>query len=184
MNILETHDLDEAQSFADECLAGREGAIIFVCDEAQVLTGQTNTMNKAKCEELGLSVTTALHIGGTLVCMPGDVVVCLTTWGRTDYAKKLTETFADWLAGYGLVGEDNNDVTMYGKKVVSWAGGSTAEGWYQSGVHFSIGPMNLDLVDAICTKPRKKTPGSLMEYHIGTEDVLEVIKENMGLWLK
>ena len=173
MIIIKTSDSGEVGRFIAGRLDGPESMLIHVAREPVVSTGQLNTLDLVECERRGLYVGKWEYLGGTIVVMPGDLSMCIVTWGESDLAQQIVDTVAEWLAGRGIeVTRDGNDVMAYGKKVVSWARATNRNGWCQSVVHFSVGPMDLDLVRAICTKPMVKVPGSLGKYGISANDIL------------
>ena len=154
MEIYKARTLTEAVNLSQECLSGHEGFIIYISDGPSVLTGAFNTLDREACKRLGLQVGEAPYHGGTIVNMPGDVSLCITTWGDSEIAREIVSMAAEWLEGLGVnVSRDSNDVLADGKKVISWARTMTLNGWCQSVVHFSVGKMDLKLVQEICTKP-------------------------------
>ena len=162
MEIIKTKDPTVFEQYAEECLAGHEGIIICINENPCVWTGQLPTIDKSVCEEKDLVIGTGRYLGGTIVNMKGDVSICHTSWGITDFAPDIVDKFADYLTERGIeVTRDENDVLAEGKKVLSWARATIVEGWTQSVIHFSVGKVNLKLIKAICTKPMEKQPGSL-----------------------
>lgn len=156
--------------------AARELLIVHVTERPLVLTGALNTLDLDACVRLGLAVGRAAYLGGSIVCMPGDLSLCRVSWGGSSWAPELVGAAAAWLTGRGIsVTRDGNDVLADERKVISWARATTREGWCQSVVHFSVGPMDLGLVRAVCTKPMAKTPGSLGEYGITAEEILQAL---------
>ena len=173
MDIYRTSDPAAAYRLSRECMAGHEGEIIVVNVAPCVWTGRLNTMDLSACAGRGLTVAYGEYLGGSIVCMPGDLSVMRVTFGSNEWAPELVDAAAAWLEGRGIaVTRDENDVLADGRKVISWARATGYEGWCQSVVHFSIGPMDLDLVRTVCTKPMTKVPGSLGEYGVTAEDVL------------
>lgn len=172
-----TSDPAEEYRLARECLSGTEAQIVVVNEAPCVWTGQFPTLDLGACARLGLTVAVGEYLGGSIVCMPGDLSVMQITFGRSDWAQTLAWDAFDWLTAQGLqTAKDGNDVLADGKKVVSWATATTYDGWCQSVVHFSIGPMDLSLVREICTKPMTKVPGSLGEYGITAEMLMQALE--------
>ncbi len=177
MDILRTTDPQEALRESKRLLAGAEGVIVCVNDDVFCETGPFETLNRRECERRGIYVAEAIYQGGTIVNMPGDLSICITTWGRSELAPRIVDRAAAWLADFAEISRDRNDVLADGRKVISWARATTIDGWCQSVAHFSVGPMDLALVAAICTKPMEKVPGALSEYGISAEDIWEIIKD-------
>lgn len=170
MDIYRTNELTRCLELSRE---KRELLIVHIAERPLVLTGALDTLDLSACARLGLALGRADYLGGSIVCMPGDLSLCRVSWGSDEWAPELVDAAAAWLEGRGIaVTRDENDVLADGQKVISWARATGYEGWCQSVVHFSIGPMDLDLVRAVCTKPMTKVPGSLGEYGVTAEDLI------------
>ena len=168
-----TADPKDAYRLALEGLAGDARLIVVQNDEVCVWTGAIQSFDLEECERRGIAVAYGEYIGGSIVCMPGDLSVMRIHWGTDDWIVEFGRRVYDWLAGLGLdVVRSDNDLLADGKKIFSWARATTKEGWCQSVAHFSIGPMDLELVKAICTKEMVKMPGALSDYGITAEDAL------------
>lgn len=181
MEILKTNNPVEFLAFAESCLDkqhGHEGLVIHVCEEPCVWTGALEwTLNAEECARRGLTVCKGRYLGGSIVNMPGDLSLCLTTWGDSEQAPLWVDKLAAYLERRGIaVTRDENDVLADGRKVLSWARATTLQGWCQSVVHCSVGKMDLELVRAICTKPMVKVPGSLAEFGITAEELLRELR--------
>lgn len=180
MEILKTKNPLEFLAFAESCLDktnGHEGLVIHICAEPCVWTGQLPTLDEAECKRRGLTVCRGRYLAGSIVNMPGDLSLCLTTWGDSEQAPQWVDKLAAYLDRRGIaITRDENDVLADGKKVISWARATTAEGWQQSVVHCSVGMMDLELVKAVCKKPMVKVPGSLAEYGITAEELLRELR--------
>ena len=167
---MQIHEATSAKDFVDyanECLdSGHSGVVIHVCDEMCVWTGQLGTLNWSECERLGLPVGQGQYLGGSIVNMLGDLSICITTWGNSELAPQIVDRMAEMLQSAGEVSRDENDVLLDGKKVLSWARATMITGWQQSVIHCSVGPVDLETIQAVCMKPMEKIPGSLKEYGI------------------
>lgn len=173
MNPIMIADAQEFAEFAYECVKGTPGFAFHIAKDNCVWTGRLDSLDRDACEDKGLCVGTGEYVGGSIVNMPGDLTVMLATHGQSSFAPDAIAAFADWLREKNLnVTQDENDVLVDGKKVASWARATMVNGMCQSCIHFSIGEMDLDLVQEICTKPMVKTPGALSEYGITADDIL------------
>ena len=186
MRIYKTTDPAEAVAFAAGCIGpeGHEGLDIFFNTGVFLQTGVTNTSDRDAARELGIPVWQAEHLGGSIVCFPGDLSLCLTTWGNRlpDFGEACMEAAEGLLREAGAaVARDSNDVLADGKKVASWARATTRDGWVQTVVHFSVNT-DLELIRHICTKPMKKIPGQLSDYGITANDILARIGPEMEAW--
>ncbi len=178
MKVQRTKRPEYFEAVANECLAGREGAIVCINEEPCVWTGELNTLDLAACKRHKLYVGQGKYLGGSIVNMPGDLSLCITTWGHSELAPRIVERAAAWLEKRGAaITRDENDVLADGKKVISWARATTIKGWCQSVVHFSVGSMDLELVREICTKPMVKEPGALSRYGVTAEMLWKEIKD-------
>lgn len=142
--------------------------------------GELLTYDPEEIEKRGLFLGKGQHLGGTIVNMPGDVSVCITTWGDSDLAPEIAAKLTNWLTEKGLnITTDGNDTLVEGKKVISWARATTVKGWCQGVVHASVGAIDLELVKAICTKPMEKVPGALSEYGITADDLVPIVEKEL-----
>ena len=187
MEIHETHDNAAAMEYAAGCLSRwHEGLDVFYNETTFLQTGVLETSDVAAAQAMGIPVWQAEHMGGSIVCFPGDLSLCLTTWGGSDFGERLFAATAEYLRGKGVeVTTDNNDVLVNGRKVMSWARGTTREGWCQTVAHYSV-HIDLDIIRQICTKDMEKTPGALSTYNITADElfedvVLPCINEEDGL---
>ena len=175
MTIYRAESAAAFEEYANRCLyPGREGCVYHVSPSVSVWTGQLATLDLAACERLGLEVGQGQYLGGSIVNMPGDLGICITTWGNSELAPQIVERMTERLRELGEVSMDENDILLDGKKVLSWARATTLQGWCQSVIHCSVGPMNLDLVREICTKPMKKVPGSLGDYGVTAKELWSI----------
>ena len=176
MKTYRTESLTEALHLVTEW--AEDIAIIHISKEPWVLTGKPVTLDLDACRKYRLQVGRAEYFGGTIVHAIGDLSIGINTWGRSDLAPQIFYDVKEWLQSRGLnISEDKNDLLVDDKKVVSWARVNLRSGWTQSGIHFSIGPVNLEMIKDICDKPMVKIPGSLGEYEITAEDILEEINK-------
>lgn len=176
MEIFKTHNPVEAMNYAKECLVdGHEGMDVFYNDTLFLQTGVLNTSNIERAKELGIPVWSAEHLGGSILCFPGDLSLCMTSWGDNKFGEDLMQLTVDYLKERNLnVTTDKNDILLDGKKVASWARATTINGWCQTVAHFSVN-VDVDLIRQICSKPMEKIPGALSEYGITAEDILPII---------
>lgn len=178
MRIQRTKRADYFESIANEYLAGREGIVVCINDNPCVWTGELDTLDLAACQKHNMYVGHGKYIGGSIVNMPGDLSICITTWGDSNLALQIVNKAATWLSERGVnITSDKNDILADEKKVISWAKATTLQGWCQSVVHFSVGQMDLDLIKEICTKPMIKEPGALSLYGLTAEMIWNEIKE-------
>lgn len=184
MEIFKVSDPKEAIAFAQRCLAeGKEGLDLFYNTDIFVQTGITHTADLDKARELGLPIWRAEHLGGTIICFPGDLSMCLVTWGNSmpDFGERSMEAVAELLEERGaVVTYDNNDVLADGKKVASWARATLVSGFVQTVLHFSVN-VDLELIKEICIKTMEKVPGALSDYGITADMIWQRIKKKTGI---
>lgn len=179
MEIIKAKSPLDFENYANECLKGHEGTVIYVHKENCVWSGLLkNTYDEEECKKRGLTVCFGRYYAGSIVNMPNDISVCITTWGKCDKGFEICKAVMELLKKQDIdVFFDVNDVIADGKKVASYCSVQQPSGWVQTVVHISIGEMNLDLVKAICTKPIKKIPGALSDYGIKTKDILKIVEK-------
>ena len=162
-------ELEAAKQLRD----GEDGLIVCVNQSVCVWSGVLPLYRRSFCAAHNIPVAAGEYIGGCIVCMPGDLSLIRTAWGSSDFATDLARRAAEMLVARGLsVSIDGNDVLVDGCKVISWASSMAQNGWSQNVIHFSIGPMDMELVRHVCAKPMMKTPGSLGVYGITAEMLL------------
>ena len=171
MKIYRTNNPQDFAALASEF--SEERLIIDIADTTCVWTGQLNTYDPEAVRKHGFAVGQGEYLGGTIVNFPGDLSLCLVTWGNTlpSFGEDCTGAILHMADGI----RDGNDILVDGKKVASWGRATTRDGWVQTVVHYSINT-DADLIREICTKPMEKEPGSLSEYGITAEDILEKLK--------
>ncbi len=179
MQILKTHDLEEAAKFADRCLTdGHEGLDLLLNLSSFIQTGELAMYDNKAVEDANIAVIwKAKHLGGTIVSFAGDFNLCLITWGDRypTFGIDCINIVAEMLSDRGVTTElDNNDLIANGKKVASWAKATLISGYVQTVAHFSIN-VDVDLVKQICVKPMLKVPGSLGIYGIDAEMICEKV---------
>lgn len=177
MNVLKTDDPAEFERFANECLReGHEGLVIHIGEKTCVWTGAlASTFDREYAEQIGLDIGQGMYLGGTIVCFPGDLSLCLTTWGRTQFGQECMDALEERLVQKGIsVSRHNNDLLADGKKVASWASSKQRTGWVQTVVHFSV---NVDgaTISRICTKPPSNPPGALSEYGMTANELMDMV---------
>lgn len=155
---------------------GRECFVYLINPVVCVWSGVPKYYSEQYCQEHNIDVEHAEYVGGSIVNMPGDLSICISTRGISDLAPRIVNYIVQWLEDKGLnLTRDANDILINGKKVISWTRAMTVSGYSQNVIHFSVGPMDLDLVKAICTKPMEKIPGSLLDYNITSFQILRQI---------
>ena len=182
MEIFRTSDPAEAMRFAQECLTGQKAGLdVFFNESVFLQTGVTNTSDKDAARALGIPVWEARHTGGSIVCFPGDLSLCMIWRQGCDPADRWMRICARLLEERGAaVTFDHNDVLADGRKVASWANAGLPDGWMQTVAHFSVN-VDLGLIRKLCTKPMIKTPGALSEYGITAEMLWGEIRELIEL---
>ena len=174
MKVYETSSCDDANRLINDYT--EDHIIVFTALDNSVFTGQFATFDKTECNQLGFDIGVGQYHGGSIVNMVGDITVGVVSWGHSELVTEILEEVFMWLEGHSYnVVMDDNDLLLDDKKVASWARATLISGWSQSYVHFSIGPMDLSLVEAICTKPMTKIPGSLSDYGLTKEFILNII---------
>lgn len=177
MNIIETKTPQLFGKVANTATGiGRECLVYIINPMVCVWSGATKYYSEQYCQEHNIDVEHAEYIGGSIVNMPGDLSIFLSMYGVSDIASRIVDHITQWLVDKGInISRDANDVLADGKKIISWASVMTVSGYSQNVIHFSVGEMDLSLVEAICTKPMNKIPGSLLDYGVTSFQILRQI---------
>ena len=186
MEIFKTNDAEQAMQFAKESLEGlhgKEALDLFFNQSVFLQTGVLPSSDCDRARNLGIPVWQAGHLGGSIVCFPGDLSICLTTWGDTvpDFGRKCMQACIDALNERHVnLTVDGNDVLAQRRKVASWAKSHSISGWVQTVAHFSV-TVDIDLIRMLCTKPMKKNPGGLKDYGITADELWQRISALTGI---
>lgn len=173
MDIVMTSDGSMCERMSRE---QKERLVVYTNQNPIVFTGTLHSLDMDECARRGLRVYRLLYRAGSIVSMPGDLSLMLVSREPGDWAMETIRRAGKWLRERGVNAIlDRNDLLADGRKVASCAMGRTPEGWRHVGVHFSIGPMDMELVRAICTKEMVKVPGSLGDYGVTAEDLIEAL---------
>lgn len=189
MKIYKTTSLNESLRYVKICLAeqsGHDSLIVNIPDSIFVEVGKLPSTDIRECKTRNIPVGKAEYIGGSIVTFPGDLNLCLITWGNRfpHFGEDCMEIVTNLLRDAGAsVTIDRNDVLADGKKVASWGRGTLISGWVQTVVHFSVN-VDVPLIQQICTKEMIKQPGALSEYGLTAEELLERLgfDDNNSKW--
>ena len=180
MKVINTNDQKTFGDFVAESIKGEEGCAIHVADKICVWTGKSSGTYKLP-QGSDIEVYQGYYFGGSIVCFPDDITICVTTHGDNDYCKRFIEWLCRWMVKSGMAAEiDGNDILLGGKKVASWARGTAPNFYCQSFAHMSIG-MDIEMIRKICTKPMEKVPAGLSEYGIDSATIMRSFKKT-ALW--
>ena len=170
-----TAEDDAAAKALSLSAAKLEGAIILRSSSTWAVAGNAKYIDHPACILRGINVFRAWHMGGTIICFPGDLSVMELKMGPSDFGQTAIQRVRDYLVSIGCQADvDDNDLIVSGEKCGSWACMSES-GYAQTVVHFSVN-MDVELVGRVCTKPMVKTPGALSKYGVTADDLLEVIR--------
>lgn len=145
-----------------------EGTIILRSSSTWAVAGNVKYIDQPTCILRGINVFRAWHMGGTIICFPGDLSVMELKMGPSDFGKTAIQRVREYLISIGRKAD------VDGEKCGSWACMSES-GYSQTVVHFSVN-VDVDLIRSVCTKPMTKTPGALIRYGVSADDLMEVIR--------
>lgn len=160
---------------------GEDGVIVNITEKTWCVCGTEHTFREEVCEEAGILLFHAHHLGGSTVVFPGDLSVMEVRRGSSRFGEECLQAVCRYLRdkkglpacidGNDLMLWDNDTKTALkvGSHGSNWVGELT-----ESVVHFSIN-MDVELVRAICTKPMVKTPGALSKYGVTAEELWEEV---------
>lgn len=161
----------------------QEAFVYCVAEAPCAVVGTNGHADIEKAAELGIKVIRINHEGGCIVTNTGDVDVGIFTKGYyghqirdTIISKLVTLLSADGIEA-AIMG---NDLIVEGHKVLGFGSRMYGEILYTA-MHISINT-NLELIRQICTKPMEKIPGSLSEYGITAEDVVNILMETIKMY--
>lgn len=170
-----TNEDDAAAKALSLSAAKMEGTIILRSSSTWAVAGNMKYINQPACILRGINVFWAWHLGGTIICFPGDLSIMEFKMGHSDFGQTAIQSVRDYLISIGCQADvDGNDLMVDGEKCGSWACMSES-GYAQTVVHFSIN-VDVDLIQSVCTKPMTKTPGALSRYGVSADDLMEVIR--------
>ena len=147
--------------------------------ERQVNYGFAEKPNFEYCAKHNIPCVDMGRMGGAFVINKGDI-------GLGHIAKGLDNSvgfdiyykFTEYLKQKGLNAESkDNDILIDGYKVFGWASYhyQNADATFIT-CHFTMS-VDLDLINAICTKPMNKVPKGLSDFGITREEVIQFLEE-------
>lgn len=157
-----------------------DGLVLLFSSELAVVYGYPQYIDVNACVLNGAFLYQAWHLGGAIVCFPGDLSIMELKNGGSNFGSESISAVCDML-GSRMISAliDGNDLMVNGRKCGSWARTSD-RGYTQTVVHFSVNS-DVQTIRELCTKPMTKIPGALSDYGITAEDIWTVIKEQTPL---
>lgn len=163
-------------------LTNRNGMVIVDYENPQVSYGFADKPDFEYCQKYGIETINGGRMGGTFVINKGDVGFGYVAKGLDNSVmNKVYHKFTEYLKSKGLnaIAQDN-DILVDGYKVF----GCASYHFINQDVthitcHFTMS-VDLELINAICTKPMNKIPKGLSEYGISREEIVDFIKSNLG----
>lgn len=139
-----------------------------------VLSCMDSNINEEEAQKRQYIIEQVPMKGGGIVLSEGDIAFGFSTTDfNRDYRSVVLGTIQEELLRKGLnVQLNKNDILIDDKKVVGYA-----QAKFSSilGVAIAVSMnANLDDIQAICTKEISKIPGSLSEYNIIQQDLIEI----------
>lgn len=157
-----------------------DGLVLLFSSELAVVYGYPQYIDVNACVLNGAFLYQAWHLGGAIVCFPGDLSIMELKNGGSSFGCESISAVRDMLESRRISALiDGNDLMVDGRKCGSWARTSD-RGYTQTVVHFSINS-DVQTIRELCTKPMAKIPGALSDYRITAEDIWTTIKEHMPL---
>ena len=169
--VAAARDLMEGQS---------DGLVLLFSSELAVVYGYPQYIDINACIRNGAFLYQAWHLGGAVVCFPGDLSIMELKNGGSNFGHESISAVRDMLENRRISTLiDGNDLMVDGRKCGSWARTSN-RGYTQTVVHFSINS-DVQTIRELCTKPMVKIPGALSDYGITAEDIWTTIKKHTPL---
>ena len=179
--IFKTVDNQGAMAAAKNLIEEQlDGLVLLFSSELAVVYGHPQYIDVNECVRNGAFLYRAWHLGGAIVCFPGDLSIMELKNGGSNFGHESISAVRDMLESRRISALiDGNDLMVNGRKCGSWARTSN-RGYTQTVVHFSINS-DVATIRELCTKPMAKIPGALSDYGITAEDIWTTIKEHMPL---
>lgn len=157
-----------------------DGLVLLFSSELAVVYGYPQYIDTNACVRNGAFLYQAWHLGGAIVCFPGDLSIMELKNGGSNFGCESISAVRDMLESRRISALiDGNDLMVNGRKCGSWARTSDRR-YTQTVVHFSINS-DVTTIRELCTKPMDKIPGALSDYGITAEDIWTVVKEHTPL---
>lgn len=157
-----------------------DGLVLLFSSELAVVYGYPQYIDVNACIRSGAFLYHAWHLGGAIVCFPGDLSIMELKNGGSNFGRESISAVRDMLASRRINALiDGNDLMVDGRKCGSWARTSD-RGYTQTVVHFSVNS-DVQTIRELCMKPMVKIPGALSDYGITAEDIWTTIKERTPL---
>lgn len=155
-----------------------EKEIIFLnSNNYAVCCGRVETYNQNRIITNGLYIFSPDIHCGTTVVFPGDLSFIVFTNDKTKSIKKIKYILDDFCFDNNIEYTINkNDVIVNNKKCMSYAMSNTTNCSIIFS-HISIFS-DINLINKICVKPMDKIPGSLFEYGVTSEKILDYIRSH------
>lgn len=183
MKIIKTTHEQVTQEVQKLIQLQQEAFVYCVAEAPCAVVGTNGHADIEKAIELGIKVVQINHEGGCIVTNTGDVDVGIFTKGY--YGHQIRDTIINKLVT--LLSADginatimSNDLIVKDRKVLGFGSRMYGEILYTA-IHISLNT-DLELVRQICTKPMEKIPGSLSEYGVTTEDVVNILMETVKMY--
>lgn len=157
-----------------------DGLVLLLSSELAVVYGYPQYIDVNACIRSGAFLYQAWHLGGAIVCFPGDLSIMELKNGGSNFGCESISAVRDMLESRKIGALiDGNDLMVNARKCGSWARTSD-RGYTQTVVHFSINS-DVQTIRELCTKPMVKIPGALSDYGITAEDIWTTVKEHTPL---
>ena len=179
--IYRTVDNQGAMAAAKDLMERQsDGLVLLFSSELAVVYGHPQYIDTNVCARNGAFLYQAWHLGGAIICFPGDLSIMELKNGGSNFGYESISAVRDMLESRKIDALiDGNDLMVDGRKCGSWAR-TIDSGYTQIVVHFSINS-DMQTIQELCAKPMVKIPGALSDYGITAEDIWTVIKEHMPL---
>lgn len=149
--------------------------IFGVTDVLTVYNTNKKDLNLTYCNFVKAVVINYSSNGGAAVSSPGDLGVYFGNKGNhLTWPKYILQELYKFLMGKGLSPSiENNDLTLYSKKVLGYT--TSFDGEYTNCSIFIAMNNSQDLVSNICLKPKTRQTAGFHEYGITKHELIEVI---------
>ena len=162
----------------------KEILIVNYADIVGLATGKGTEINRALCQEKNIPIMELNHLGGAILVSPGDLNILEIKRGHSNFGMNALKAAQEYLKRQGLnTTIYNNDLILpcvskqKAYKIGSY-GACWLEGYTETVVHFSIFSDPV-LIQQLCLKESKTTPGALGVYGINAPDLWSAIQHQL-----
>lgn len=176
MILVRSNDTTEYLSIIDKHRNSSQPVLVIgLTDQLIVYDVGKNDIDRQSCQLYKVFMIPYVSNGGSAISNIGDIGVYFGIKGKySGWCKYVRGAIKQWLMAQGISPhEENNDLTIHGKKVLGYTGHPGVE--YSCGSIFIAMTNSQELVNKICKKPKTRKTAGLNDYGITANEISKVI---------